>query len=162
MNSQPRYERQHHRAVQDVVEAFLREETERTMPGIELYPAVVGACVDYVWKQNGKPVYLGEFKRRNNRHDEFPDYMISASKIVAIQRRVSIGWIIVLFTDGLFRIPIVKNMHVDIRDGGRTSQWRDSIEKGGERCAFFLPSQMKRFPRWNDHWDWKARHGAIL
>lgn len=155
---QQRYERAHHRAVQNVVELFLLAETERNMPDTQLVSAPDQARVDYIWNRNGKVAYVGEFKRRHASHDQWPDYMISASKVHAIMRYASIGWIIILYTDGLYRIPIYRGMDIKTGRGGRTSQSRDEYDAAGETCAYFSTDKLKRFARWDDHWQWKAQH----
>jgi len=110
-----------------------------------------------MWHRGDQLVHVGELKRRNFTHDHWPEYMISASKVHAIQRYAELGWILVLFKDGLFRIPVRRGMDVVMKRGGRTTQSRDSWEAGGELCAYFTPLDMHRFHMWTDMWQRRAQ-----
>ena len=153
MYNQPTYERSRDRAVQDVVQEYLQAETRVTKPDLTVIQTVKGADIDYIWRRGRETVHVGELKRRNVNHDHWPEYMISASKIRAIQRYAPLGWVLVLFRDGLFRIPVKRDMPLMLRMGGRTTQARDSWEAGGEQCAFFAPSEMRKFYTWTPAWQ---------
>lgn len=114
------------------------------------------ATVDYTWKFKDKIVATAELKRRNVNHDKFPDYMISANKIMELKRYAYEGYILVLFLDGLFFKRVMKNMDFDIRMGGRTSQSRSQSEAMGENCAFIPTPELKPVPKWTSEWHEKA------
>ena len=157
MYRQPKYEQERDRAVQTVVQDFLQIQTSWHCPDLRLTQTPVGAHVDYMWHRGDQLVHVGELKRRNFTHDHWPEYMISASKVHAIQRYAELGWILVLFKDGLFRIPVRRGMDVVMKRGGRTTQSRDSWEAGGELCAYFTPLDMHRFHMWTDMWQRRAQ-----
>lgn len=154
----PMYEGEIDRDVQDVVHDFLQCRTMLTMPDVAVRQTPQRALVDYCWYRGSRLLYVAELKRRNCRHDRWPDYMISISKINAIMRYAPLGWVLVLYTDGLFRIPIKRGMPITQRYGGRTTQARDAWDANGEICAIFQPSDMHFFEGWNSAWDWSVRN----
>ncbi len=96
----------------------------RTINGrrVELSQTVVGATVDYIWTLNGRVYAAGELKRRNIAHDAFSSLMVSASKITELQRMAKFGYLMVLYTDGLYvkRLIEERRLRRRARRGSRT------------------------------------------
>jgi hypothetical protein len=154
------YEGEIDREVQDIVHDFLQCRTMLTMPDLTVTQTPQKSLVDYCWYRGRELVYVAELKRRNCKHDHWPDYMISVTKVDAIMRYAPLGWILVLYTDGLYRIPIRRGMKVTHRFGGRTTQARDEWDAKGEICAIFAQHEMQPFDGWNQDWDWAVKNAV--
>jgi len=160
---QPRYERDHDRAVQDTVYEFLRLKA-RTINGrrVELSQTVVGATVDYVWTLNGRVYAAGELKRRNIAHDAFTSLMVSASKITELQRMAKFGYLMVLYTDGLYVKRVQRGETYQTGMGGRTTQSRDPVDAAGETCVYLPIDEMRIMTGWTDWWTARAWEAAAI
>lgn len=162
MLTQRRYESSVDRAVQDVVYEFLRLRV-RTIGGqvVELSQTVVGATVDYIWRSNGSICAAGELKRRNISHDAFATLMISATKISELQRMADVGYIFVLYTDGLYHKRIQRGEAYPIARGGRTTHSRDLVDAAGEDCVYFPIKDIAPMTGWSDWWTARAWDAAV-
>lgn len=155
MQRRTMYEADTDRAVQTIVQRFLQSESSIAIPGSVVSQTPPRSPVDFCWHVGSRLIHVAELKRRNCRHDRWPDYMISLSKVEAVMQYVELGWILVLYTDGLYRIPVRRGMSVEQRHGGRTTQVRDQWDQRGEPCAIFPISDLMPFRGWSKDWDAK-------
>ena len=118
----------------------------------------LNATLDYIWFKDEVPTYYAELKRRNTNHNTYAEYMVSASKITALQRASKRGFLFVLFADGLFYKTVDRGEEFDIRHGGRTKAVRDKWDANGEDCAFIPCENLKLAAGWSDWWQLRARN----
>lgn len=148
---QPEYENDRDRRVQNVVLDYLHQTTRRK--GTQVHLAAPRSTVDYVWKLDGRTIATAELKRRNIRHDAFPDLMISMSKVRHMQRYAPLGYILILYTDGLRYKRVTRHDTFDVRHGGRTTQVRDVWDASGEDCAYIPRAEILPMPDWSEYWQ---------
>lgn len=98
--------------------------------------------LDYGFLRDGFLTGFAEIKCRNNNHDKYPTYMVSAEKVKAGAEWYALGIkavLIVAFTDGIYQLPLY--LEPDYYAPGGRADRNDPDDR--EVMAHFCNSRLK-------------------